>query len=72
MDSRDSFVLDDGTVINDEYATKAVKDFDEALRLGKIVFEPNPHYQKPLRARFSTMPRHLQKELEPFILNTDA
>ena len=62
--------LCDGTVIDDKYVDRTVREFDKAIRSGKARVESNPHYIKPLRVKFSVMPKHLQKELKPFILNT--
>ena len=71
MENRVYLTLNDGTVIDDEYVTMAVKEFDEAIRSGKARVEPNPHYLEPLRVKFSAMPKYLQDELGPFILNTE-
>ena len=71
MENRVYLTLSDGTVIDDDYVDRTVKEFDEAIRSGKARVEPNPHYIKPLRVKFSAMPKHLKNELEPFILNTE-
>jgi len=60
--------LEDGTAIDDEYVAQTVEAFDDALRNGKVIIEPNPHLLPPLKAEFSQLPKHLQRELSPFIL----
>jgi len=70
VENRVYLSLKDGTVIDDEYVNKTVEEFDEAIHSGKAVVEPNPHCIEALQAKFSTMPKHLQNELKPFILNT--
>jgi len=62
--------LSDGTVIDDKYVDKTVEEFDEAIRSGKARVEPNPYYLELLRVKFSLMPKYLQNELKPFVLNT--
>ena len=71
MENKVYLTLSDGTVIDDKYVDSTVKEFDKAIRSGKATIEPNPHYLEPLRVRFSSMPRYLQNELKPFVLNTE-
>ena len=72
MENKVYYTLSDGTVIDDEYVNDTVEKFDEAIRTGKASIEPNPHYFEPLRVKFSSMPKHLRNELEPFILNIEC
>jgi hypothetical protein len=69
MENRSYLILKDGTVIDDDYVAQTVEAFDEALRTGRATAVPNPHYQPPLRTTFSQMPKYLQRELAPFVLN---
>lgn len=71
MENSIYLTLKDGTVIDDEYVDKTVKEFDEAICNGTAKIVPNPHYHEPLRVKFSSMPKYMQKELEPFVLNTE-
>jgi hypothetical protein len=71
MENSIYLTLKDGTVIDDAYVSKTVMEFDEAIRNGTAKIVPNPHYYEPLRIKFSTMPKYMQRELQPFILNTD-
>jgi len=54
VENRVYFTLKDGTIINDEYANKTVKEFDEAIRSGKAVVEPNPHCIEALQVTYSS------------------
>ena len=70
MENRVYLTLSDGTVIDDEYVERTVREFDEAIRKGEARIERNPHYIEPLRVQFSVMPKYLQRELKPFMLHS--